>query len=198
MSVEALDKRFWRSLTVPDSLSSFLLSYTVYLNVAAGQDFTGIKHWTATGRRLSSLLLCLVAEQRLHIKSKFYFNPSSHFETIVDHTDDFFTLFHQIRQIPHRYLSRKHISRKKKNHIKKTHLLPNLSRATNNFQSVRRWKPDQNLKYTRSPQSSTNLPQRSSFILNHYKTYCGVNYTSLWKFATNVQPSKCQRSLFSA
>lgn len=164
MSVEALDNRFWCRLTVPDSLSSFLLSYTVYLNVAAGQDFTGIKQWTATGRRLSSLLLCLVAEQRLHIKSKFDFNPSSHFENIADHTDDFFTLFLQIRQIPHHYLSRKHISRGKKNHIKKTRLIPDLLRATNNFRSVRRWKHDQNLNYIRSPQNSTNLPQRSAVV----------------------------------
>lgn len=35
---------FWCSLIVQGFLSSFLLSYTVYLNVAAGQDFTVIKH----------------------------------------------------------------------------------------------------------------------------------------------------------
>lgn len=62
MSAEAPDNTFWCSLIVPGFLSSFLLSYTVYLNVAVGQDFTVIKHWTATGRSLSSLLLCMVAE----------------------------------------------------------------------------------------------------------------------------------------
>lgn len=44
MSVETPDNTFWCSLIVQGFLSSFLLSYTVYLNVAAGQDFTVIKH----------------------------------------------------------------------------------------------------------------------------------------------------------
>lgn len=114
---EAPDNVFWCSFILPDFLSSFLLSYTVYLNVAAGQDFTVIKHWTANGCHLSPLAaLSSCWTKTAHIiQNLFQCLLTFNLLQIILKID--FLFFSKYRK-SHSYPSTKHINRGEKTHQK--------------------------------------------------------------------------------
>lgn len=165
MLVEAPDNVFWCSFILPDFLSSFLLSYTVYLNVAAGQDFTVIKHWTANGRhlsRLAALSSCWTKSAHI-IYNLFQCHLTLNLvQIILKISLLFFSKYSKSHTVT--YLENTSTGGKKNTSKRHPHFIPDLLRATNNFQSVSRWKPDQNLKHIRSPQCYTNMPHRSAVV----------------------------------